>query len=77
MIRCLADLLSNKRAEPPVISVAVDGSSIVPLLGGHHGANDLVTSLAVGIGGHAAITTASDLLWGIALDHPRWMGLGE
>ena len=70
MIRCLADLLSNKRAEPPVISVAVDGSSIVPLLGGHHGANDLATSLAVGIGGHAAITTASDLLWGIALDHP-------
>ena len=70
VIRCLADLLSNKRAEPPVISVAVDGSSIVPLLGGHHGANNLATSLAVGIGGHAAITTASDLLWGIALDHP-------
>ena len=70
LIRCLADLLTHKRTDPPVISVAIDGSSIVPLLGGHHGANDLATKLANGINGHAAITTAGDLLWAIALDQP-------
>ena len=45
VIRLLAPLLSDKRAEPPVIAVAEDGSVAVPLLGGHHGANDLARRL--------------------------------
>ncbi len=60
----------DKRDEPPVIAISEDGKSVVPLLGGHHGANDLARRLAVILDGHAAITTAGDLRFGIALDEP-------
>jgi len=70
LIRALAPELSDKRSEPPVIAVAEDGSSIVPLLGGHHGANDLARRIARATGGHAAITTASDVRFGLAYDEP-------
>jgi len=33
IIRSLAPVLSDKRAEPPVIAIAEDGSAVVPLLG--------------------------------------------
>jgi cobalt-precorrin 5A hydrolase/precorrin-3B C17-methyltransferase len=70
LIRALGSALQTKHVDPPVIAVAKDGSSIVPLLGGHHGANDLARKIAAAIGGHAAITTASDVKLGIALDQP-------
>ncbi|MFN3252388.1 precorrin-3B C(17)-methyltransferase [Roseibium album] len=70
LIRALAPILSDKRNEPPVIAVSEDGSSIVPLLGGHRGANELARILAKSLGGHAAITTAGDTKLGIALDVP-------
>jgi cobalt-precorrin 5A hydrolase/precorrin-3B C17-methyltransferase len=71
LIRAIAPHLNNKRTEPPVIAVAEDGTSIVPLLGGHHGANALATQIAKITGGHAAITTASDVRFGSAFDEPR------
>ncbi len=70
LIRLLAPLLSDKQSEPPVLAVAEDGSCVVPLLGGHHGANDLARQIAAAIGAHAAITTAGDLKFGVALDQP-------
>ena len=70
VIRCLAPALADKRAEPPVLAVAEDGSAVVPLLGGHHGANDLARTLAQALGGTAAVTTAGDLRFGVALDAP-------
>ncbi len=70
LIRALAALLADKRSEPPVVAVAEDGSAVVPLLGGHHGANDLARLIAGIIGGKAAITTAGDLRHGLALDAP-------
>jgi len=70
LIRALAPILSDKWTEPPVIAVSEDGSSIVPLLGGHHGANELARLIAKALGGHAAITTAGDTKLGIALDMP-------
>lgn len=70
LIRALAPILSDKRNEPPVIAVSEDGSSIVPLLGGHRGANELARILAKSLGGHPAITTAGDIKLGIALDVP-------
>lgn len=70
LIRALGPVLSDKLKEPPVIAVSEDGSSIVPLLGGHHGANELAKILAKALGGHAAITTAGDTKLGIALDVP-------
>ncbi|MGQ2968806.1 MAG: precorrin-3B C(17)-methyltransferase [Allorhizobium sp.] len=70
LIRLLAPLLSDKHSEPPVLAVAEDGSYVVPLLGGHHGANDLARQIASALGAHAAITTAGDLRFGLALDQP-------
>lgn len=70
LIRAVAPLLSDKRAEPPVLAVAVDGSSVVPLLGGHHGANALARRIAQALGVHPALTTAGELALGLALDDP-------
>ncbi len=76
VIRALATSLTDKSQEPPVLAVAEDGSSVVPLLGGHHGANRLAQRLAEGLalhreaGSHAAITTAGDLRLAVALDEP-------
>lgn len=70
VIRLLASVLDDKTSEPPVIAVAEDGSSVVPLLGGHHGANDMARQVAKALDGHASITTAGDLRFGVALDNP-------
>lgn len=70
LIRAIAPHLKDKRTEPPVIALVEDGSSAVPLLGGHHGANDLARRLAELLNGHAAITTASEVRFGFALDDP-------
>lgn len=68
LIRLLAAALSDKTAEPPVIAVAEDGSAVVPLLGGHHGANGLAQEIAAALGAIAAVTTAGDVRFGVALD---------
>ncbi len=70
LIRALAPVLGRKSEEPPVVALAEDGSSAVPLLGGHRGANALARRLAEALGGHAAVTTAGDLALGVAIDVP-------
>lgn len=70
LIRAIGPELKLKQNEPPVVAVSEEGRSIVSLLGGHNGANDLTTYLASVTGGHAAITTAGDLMFGLALDDP-------
>ncbi|HHN67930.1 MAG TPA: precorrin-3B C(17)-methyltransferase [Thermopetrobacter sp.] len=70
VIRALAPLLADKRAEPPVIAISPDGAHVVALLGGHHGANTLAKRIALITGGIAAVTTASDTRFGLALDDP-------
>jgi len=70
LIRAVAPLLADKRAEPPVIAVAEDGSAAVPLLGGHHGANRLAHAIAAATEGVAAVTTAGDVRFGFGLDDP-------
>lgn len=70
LARALAPLIVEKRTEPPVIAVAEDGSVAVPLLGGHRGANALARAIAAMTGGTAAITTAGDLRFDLALDEP-------
>ncbi len=70
VIRCLAPHLGDKKSEPPVIALAEDGSHVVPLLGGHRGANRMAAQLAAALGGTAAITTAGELSLGFALDDP-------
>ena len=70
LIRALAPALSDKRADPPVVAVADDGSAVVPLLGGHRGANDLARRIARQFGVAPALTTAGDARFGVALDDP-------
>jgi cobalt-precorrin 5A hydrolase/precorrin-3B C17-methyltransferase len=70
LIRALAPRLADKRAEPPVIALSGDGASVVPLLGGHHGANELATRIAKLLKTRAAVTTAGDVALGLALDAP-------
>lgn len=70
VIRVLAPALSDKHAEPPVVALSADGASVVPLLGGHHGANELARTIAGATGGIAAVTTAGDVRFGVALDAP-------
>ena len=71
LIRAIGPKMPDKFRQPPLIAVAEDGSSIVPLIGGHHGANELARKIASLIGGHAAITTASDVVFGRAMDEPQ------
>lgn len=70
LIRTLAPMLSDKRAEPPVLAVAEDGSAIVPLLGGLHGVNDLAREIATALGVQPAITTTGDIRFRTALLSP-------
>ncbi|XDZ65137.1 precorrin-3B C(17)-methyltransferase [Alphaproteobacteria bacterium LSUCC0684] len=70
LIRALAGHVLDKRAESPVLAISEDGKVIIPLLGGHHGANTLAEKLAGITGGLAAITTAGDRAFGLALDEP-------
>lgn len=70
LIRAVAPLLSDKRAEPPVLAVSEDGAMVIPLLGGHRGANRLARQIADGLGAQAAVTTAGDVAMGVALDEP-------
>lgn len=70
VVRLLGPLLGNKREEPPVVVVAEDGSSAIPLLGGHRGANELARNISINVGSFLALTTAGDIAFGSALDEP-------
>jgi len=70
LIRALAPAIADKRTEPPVIALSGDGASVVPLLGGHHGANALAQRIAKALRTRAAVTTAGDVTLGLALDEP-------
>ncbi len=70
LIRAVAPLLADKTTEPPVVSVSDDGAVVVPLLGGHRGANRLAARIAEGLNAIAAVTTAGDVALGVALDAP-------
>ena len=70
LVRALGPVLGDKRAEPPVLAVGEDGASVVPLLGGHRGANALAREIAAQLETLPAVTTASDLAFGVALDEP-------
>ncbi len=70
LIRAVAPLLADKRSEPPVIAVSDDGGHVIPLLGGHRGANRLARQIAGVLGTQAALTTAGEVALGVALDEP-------
>jgi len=70
LVRAVAPVLADKHNEPPLICIPDDGSTVIPLLGGHHGANRLAKQIAKALKTHAAVTTAGDVALGVALDEP-------
>jgi cobalt-precorrin 5A hydrolase len=60
MVRSLCPHLKDKWTDRPVVSVNSALSCAVPVVGGHHGANDLAILLAARLGLFAAVTTATD-----------------
>lgn len=70
VIRCLAPLLANKGAEPPVLALAEDGSAVVPLLGGLTGVNVMAREIGAALAVAPAITTSGELRFGTCLLHP-------
>ncbi len=70
LVRAVAPYLADKLHEPAIVAVSSDGDHFIPILGGHHGANEIARHCAAEISGHAAITTASDSRFGVALESP-------
>ncbi|WP_214020463.1 cobalt-precorrin 5A hydrolase [Methanoculleus sp.] len=58
-VRGIAPLLADKWRDPAVVVVGPDLRYAVPVVGGHHGANDLARELAV-LGIEPVITTATE-----------------
>ena len=70
VIRTLAPLLQNKRAEPPVLAVAEDGSAVVPLLGGLRGVNDLARQIGALVDTVPAVTTTGEIRFKTTFEQP-------
>jgi len=60
-VRAIAPLLTDKWHDPAVVVVGADRRFAVPLIGGHHGANDLARRLSE-LGIEPVITTATEAL---------------
>ena len=59
VVRKIAHLIQDKWTDPPVVVVPSGCRYAIPLIGGHHGANELAKRL-VGIGAEPVITTATE-----------------
>ncbi len=60
VVRSLCRHLRDKWTDRPVVAVDSSLSCAVPVVGGHHGANELALFLADRLGLYPAITTATD-----------------
>ncbi|NTV00007.1 MAG: cobalt-precorrin 5A hydrolase, partial [Methanoregulaceae archaeon] len=74
-VRGIAPLLKDKWSDPAVVVVAPDLSFAIPVIGGHHGANELAEYLRA-LGAIPVITTATeragvDSVEGIAARHGK------
>ena len=68
-VRTIAPFVKDKFSDPAVVSVDEAGQFAVPLLSGHvGGANDLARRVAELTGGHAAVSTATDVNGLFAVD---------
>jgi len=72
VVRMICPSLKDKWTDRPVVAVDASLRSAVPIIGGHHGANDLAFHLYERLGTYPAITTATD-----AADRPSLEGTAE
>lgn len=62
VVRTIAFLIKDKKIDPAVIVLDENGKYTISLLSGHlGGANEITKAIADFLGGHAVITTASDV----------------
>ncbi|NNN20226.1 MAG: hypothetical protein HKL84_10325, partial [Acidimicrobiaceae bacterium] len=61
VIRLIAQRNLSKTADPVIVAVDESGQFIIPVLGGHRGANRLASELASRGNGTAVVTTSSEL----------------
>ncbi len=59
VVRMIAPLIRDKWNDPAVVVVSPDFHYVIPVLGGHHGANELAKELAA-LGLQPVITTATE-----------------
>lgn len=60
MVRDIAPLLENKWSDPAVVVVDSNLNFAIPLLGGHHGANEIARKLSE-LGAVPVLTTATEV----------------
>ncbi len=60
VVRCICPYLKDKWTDRPVVAVDSSLRSAVPVVGGHHGGNDLALCLAERLKLYPAVTTATD-----------------
>lgn len=60
MVRDIAPLLENKWSDPAVVVVDSNLNFAIPLLGGHHGANEIAHKLSE-LGAVPVLTTATEV----------------
>ena len=70
LIRALTPVIFDKYSEPPVLAISIDNKYVIPLLGGHRGANQASNEIASMLDGLAILTTASEAFMGFSLDDP-------
>ncbi len=68
LVRAIAPHIGNKYTDPPVISVAEDGSTIVPIIGGHYGGYDIAHKIGAVLRTVPAITNAGDTQLGFCFE---------
>ncbi len=67
-VRVIGPLLTSKQHDPPVVAVDDGGRFVVPIGGGHRGANDLAVDVALLLDAEPVVTTATDARSVVALD---------
>jgi cobalt-precorrin 5A hydrolase len=67
VVRHIAPLLRDKWTDPAVVVVSHDLGFAIPIIGGHHGANDLAKKIS-GIGAIPVITTGTEIAGNAAVE---------
>jgi len=61
VVRLVSPYLKNKFEDTPVIAIDDSGKFVIPVIGGHHGSNELSKKIADLLNATAVITTASEV----------------
>ena len=69
LVRAIGAYVGSKKTDSPVIAVSEKGDTVVPLLGGHYGGNDIAGKIANLFNATPSITSAGDITLGFSFDN--------